>query len=162
MEIINNYETALRIAKPYIEHLKVSISNGTDYNSNDNDVNLPLEVENKVWQMSKQALINTLKYLFYKLHHSCYMLCIMNNKYEIYKIELLDVAPTFQKAIPIPVMKERPWVHRESTIGRYDAYCLQFRASVAGRYPDCQPTHTYRFVAGRTHPVMHALWNASD
>ena len=96
MEIINNYDDALRIAKPYIEHLKKS--SRIVYKS-ENDTNLPPEVSNRVWKMSEPALINTLKYLFEKLHHSCYMLCIGSNEYKIFKLENLVAAPTFKQAI---------------------------------------------------------------
>ena len=49
MEIINNYDDALRIAKPYIEHLKKS--SRIVYKS-ENDTNLPPEVSNRVLKMS--------------------------------------------------------------------------------------------------------------
>ena len=111
MEIINNYDEALNIAKPYIEHLKES---ETNYNyENKNVVGLPLEIQNTVWQMSEKALINTLKYLFEKLHHSCYMLCIANAEYKIYKLEMLDVAPTFKNALETihqPALKTNPLI----------------------------------------------------
>ena len=84
MKIINNYEEALEIGKKYIS--KAMTSKVFDFNkSNINTLNIPPQIANPIWQMTQQALTNTLDYLFKKLHHSFYMLCIMDNNYVLYK-----------------------------------------------------------------------------
>ena len=98
MKIINTYEEALEIGKKYIS--KATTSKVFDFNkSNINSLDIPPQIANPIWQMTQQALTNTLDYLFKKLHHSFYMLCIMDNKYLLYKVEMTTPAPTFINAI---------------------------------------------------------------
>jgi hypothetical protein len=110
MTVINTYERALKIASPYIDNLKYSAQYPF---KNDNNTNLPDEIKNKKWGMTLPALKNTLKYLFEKLHYSCYMLCIMNNNFVIYKLEMTDASPSFEKAIKedhLPMLKDNPLI----------------------------------------------------
>ena len=98
MKIINNYEEALEIGKKYIS--KATASKVFDFNkSNINTLNIPPQIANPIWQMTEQALTNTLDYLFKKLHHSFYMLCIMDNNSVFYKVEMTTPAPSFINAI---------------------------------------------------------------
>jgi hypothetical protein len=96
MKIINTYDDAYQIGRKCIEHLKKSC---VKKYLNQNDTELPAEVYNEKWKINLTALRNTLKYIFNKLHHQCYMLCIMNNVPVIYKFEMQETAPTFDKAI---------------------------------------------------------------
>ena len=96
LKVVNTYERALNLATKYMEHLDPS--NRIQYDTG-NTTKIPDETKNQKWKMTMPALKNTLKYLFEKLHHSCYMLCIMNNRYIIYKLEMTDASPTFQEAI---------------------------------------------------------------
>jgi len=110
MTVINTYERALNIGKKYIDNLNVSARFPYD---NGNKTPLPDEIHNTKWKMTLPALKNTLRYLFQKLHHSCYMLCIMNNKYVIYKLEMTDAAPTFEAAIKtrhLPMLQNNKWI----------------------------------------------------
>ena len=98
MKIINNYEEALEIGTKYISY--ATACKKFDFNkSTINSLDVPSQISNPIWQMTQQALINTLDYLFKKLHHSFYMLCIMDNKSVIYKVEMTDAAPSFINAI---------------------------------------------------------------
>jgi len=98
MKIINNYEEALEIGKKYISY--ATASKIFDFNkSTINSLDVPPQISNPIWQMTQQALTNTLDYLFKKLHHSFYMLCIMDNKSVIYKVEMTEAAPSFINAI---------------------------------------------------------------
>jgi hypothetical protein len=98
MKVINNYEEALEIGKKYIAY--ATASKRFDFNkSNINSLAVPPQITNPIWQMTPQALTNTLDYLFKKLHHSFYMLCIMDNKPVIYKVEMTEPAPSFINAI---------------------------------------------------------------
>lgn len=106
MEVIDNYDDALKIGKVYIDHLKVSSREPFEtYNNSP----LPQETQNKKWSMSLQALKNTLEYIFKKLHHPCYMLCIMDNTFVLYKFKMATASPTFEKAIKtqhVPMLKK--------------------------------------------------------
>lgn len=42
------------------------------------------------------AVEPTMKYIFEKLHHSCYMLCVIDGKGELIKLESTTTAPTFK------------------------------------------------------------------
>ena len=98
MKIINKYEEALEIGKQYITF--ATSSKVFDFNkSNINSLETPPQIANPIWQMTQQALTNTLDYLFKKLHHSFYMLCIMDNKSVLYKVEMTEPAPSFLNAI---------------------------------------------------------------
>ena len=98
MKIINSYEEALAIGKKYISN--ATSSKFVDFNkSNPNPFDVPPQVLNPIWQMTEQAFTNTLDYLFKKLHHSFYMLCIMDTNHVIYKVEMTTAAPTFINAI---------------------------------------------------------------
>ena len=106
MEIINNYADALKIAKKYIDNLSDSVHEPYDTG---NKAKLPMEIKNKKWRMTLSALKNTFEYLFHKIHHSCYMLCVSNNEYVMYKIAILDASPTFEHAIKthhLPMLKK--------------------------------------------------------
>lgn len=39
------------------------------------------------WEMNEASLRNTLKYIFDKLHHSCYLLCVRNHEPYLFKLE---------------------------------------------------------------------------
>jgi len=112
MKKINNYEDALKIGKKYIEEEQSVKESYT----NENDTSLPFEIKSKKWNMSLSALKNTLTYLFEKLHHPCYMLCIKNNKFVIYKLVMSDASPTFVEAIKtrqLPILKKNKLLTEE-------------------------------------------------
>ena len=96
MEIINNYADAFEIARKYIDNLSGSVHESYDTG---NKASLPTEIKNKKWSMTLPALKNTFEYLFHKIHHPCYMLCVSNNHYVMYKIAVMDASPTFEHAI---------------------------------------------------------------
>lgn len=113
MKIINTFDEAYQIGKKCIEHLKRSCIKKYE---NQNDTELPPEVYNDKWKINLTALKNTLKYVFNKLHHQCYMLCIMNNVPVIYKFEMQETAPTFDKAIKekhIPQLNQNTLITKE-------------------------------------------------
>lgn len=113
MKIINTYDEAYQIGRKCVEHLKKSCIKKY---INQNDTELPPEVYNENWKINLTALRNTLKYIFNKLHHQCYMLCIMNNVPVIYKFEMQETAPTFDKAIKenhIPSLNHNTLITKE-------------------------------------------------
>ena len=96
MEIITSYEHALALTSKYIDNISNSIHKPYAVKSK---ADLPSEVKNKKWEMSTTALNNTFQYIFHKLYHPCYLLCIADNKPTIYKIVIADSSPTFDYAI---------------------------------------------------------------
>ncbi len=56
---------------------------------------LPPEIAGP-WEMSEQALRNTLRYVYEKLHHVCYMICVTGGIPELVKLQSTTTAPTFQ------------------------------------------------------------------
>lgn len=113
MKILNNYNDAYQIGKKCVEHLKKSCIKKY---VNENDTKLPSELYNDIWKINLTSLRNTLKYIFNKLHHQCYMLCIINNSPIIYKFEMQETAPTFEKAIKekhIPQLQHNTLITKE-------------------------------------------------
>lgn len=113
MKVINSYDEAYQIGKKCVEHLKMSCIK--KYN-NQNVTELPPELYNDKWKINLSTLRNTLKYIFRKLHHQCYMLCIMDNSPVIYKFEMQETAPTFDKAIKenhIPELDQNTLITKE-------------------------------------------------
>lgn len=96
IEMIHNYEEAFEIGKSYIDALDNSIK--VSYKP-DMVTELPLETASKRWSMTLTALENTLTYIFKKLHHPCYMLCVLDATFKIYKLVMKDASPTFIKAM---------------------------------------------------------------
>jgi hypothetical protein len=113
MKILNTYNEAYQIGKKCIDHLKKSCMKKYE---NQNETILPGELYNDMWKINVTALQNTLKYLFNKLHHPFYMLCIINNTPIIYKCDMQETAPTFDKAIRethIPQLAQNTLITKE-------------------------------------------------
>jgi hypothetical protein len=51
------------------------------------------------WGMNTEAVRHTLEYVYGKLHHACYMLCVTEGKPILYKLEERTTAPGFQDAL---------------------------------------------------------------
>ena len=51
------------------------------------------------WGMDMEAVGHTLEYVYGKLHHACYMLCVTGGKSILYKLEERTTAPGFQDAL---------------------------------------------------------------
>jgi len=103
MEIINTYTNAYNIGKVCIDNLN---QNSEGYSPN-SQILPPREINNPKWKITTEALENTLKYIFNKLHHPCYMLCVTNNIPVIYKLESTTTSSTFQKVIEDSIPKVR-------------------------------------------------------
>ena len=96
IEMIHNYKDAFEIGKQYIDALSDSVR--VSYHAEMTTL-LPLETASKRWKMTLPALQNTLTYIFEKLHHPCYMLCVVDDTFKIYKLVMKDSSPTFVEAI---------------------------------------------------------------
>jgi hypothetical protein len=51
------------------------------------------------WGMDMQAVKHTLEYVYGKLHHACYMLCVTGGIPILYKLEERTTAPGFEEAL---------------------------------------------------------------
>ena len=95
MEIIYSYNDALEIGRRCIDEYTKTSNIAIDESS----YSPPTELINGPWDFSVEALELTLKYIFDKLHYSCYLLCITNEKSKLYKLENKTTAPFFKTII---------------------------------------------------------------
>ena len=51
------------------------------------------------WKMDVASARNTLEYVYSKLHHACYLLCVTKGKPVLYKLEEKTTAPSFEDAL---------------------------------------------------------------
>jgi hypothetical protein len=93
---IDNYHDAYELGKKYIDALNESVQ--VPYKP-EIITELPLETASKRWSMTLTALRNTLTYIFKKLHHPCYMVCISDNQLKVVKLVMKDSSETFKDAI---------------------------------------------------------------
>ena len=83
MRILHNYDEALQIAKSFLNTEKCPKLK-----------DLPSQIHGP-WKQTPEAAEHTLKYIFEKLHHNCYMLCVGDTA-EFYKLESQTTAPGFR------------------------------------------------------------------
>jgi hypothetical protein len=106
MRVLYSFEEALAYSRSYIEERpKLYYQSDYDKVKEISMDELPPEAELPIWKMTIEALENTLRYVFKKLHHNCYLLCVRDNSPLMYKLESLTTAPTFKKAIEEGVSK---------------------------------------------------------
>ena len=106
MRVLYSFEEALAYSRPYIEERpRMYYQSDYDRAKGFTEDELPPEAKLPVWKMTIEALENTLRYVFKKLHHNCYLLCVKDYKPLMYKLESLTTAPTFKKAIEEGVSK---------------------------------------------------------
>jgi hypothetical protein len=100
IEVINSTIDAFYVAQPYITNRRTyydKVIIDEMYNIQEDDI--PLTTFSTRWKMTEEALTNTLDYIFEKLSHTCYMLCVSQTEKRIYKLSANQVSPSFQKAI---------------------------------------------------------------
>ena len=99
MKIIYKINEALQIGEKYIEMKKKEKNiDGFDYLSS-----VPFDPEpqpsNSPWEMSMDALENTLNYLFNYLHYSCYLMGSDGSHSTLYKLESTTTPPFLNEVI---------------------------------------------------------------
>jgi hypothetical protein len=102
MRVLHSFEEAFEIGKPYITRdrfYKEEIYDILPAILDRQPDPVPKEALLPLWKMTEEALANTLRYIFEKLHHNCYLLCVKKNKPIMYKIEHSTTAPTFDDII---------------------------------------------------------------
>ena len=85
MRILTNYQDTLEFLKPFIKNSK----------SKSNLKTLPPQIHGP-WYQDLESVENTLKYIFEKLHHNCYILCSSGNEFEFIKLESSTTAPSLK------------------------------------------------------------------
>lgn len=122
MRVLHTYEEAYEIGKRYLntpflypdklyKNLEARLNLFTDP--------VPNEAKSPIWEMTDEALANTLSYVFHKLHHNCYLLCVKDNTPELYKLESHATAPTFKRAIEKSVSKIDKNTHIDESQRKY-------------------------------------------
>jgi len=90
MRILSEYTEALHIATDCLNQRK-NIT-GPKLKSPPPQIHGP-------WKQDADAAEHTLKYIYEKLHHNCYMLCVTAGNSELYKLESSTTAPSFKTAL---------------------------------------------------------------
>lgn len=98
--IINNKTEALDIARKCQKtpFNKKHVIQKVDNSAWDN-FSLAKQVLSKEWQFSDEAIQNTLSYLYDKLHHVCYLVCISDGQKHMYKISHTQSATDMYNAL---------------------------------------------------------------
>ena len=103
---ITKYEDAYKIARPYIDASKRMFCIKGDAKCNQvmdlfkkHKEQVPRHATSSRWAMTDEALQNTLKYIFFKLAHNCYMLCVDETGQQMYWIKHKKTSESFEKAV---------------------------------------------------------------
>jgi hypothetical protein len=103
---ITKYEDAYKIARPYIDASQRMFCIKGDAKCNqvmdlfkEHKEQVPRHATSSRWAMTDEALQNTLKYIFFKLAHNCYMLCVDENGQQMYWIKHKKTSESFEKAV---------------------------------------------------------------
>ena len=103
---ITKYEDAYKIARPYIDASKRMFCIKGDAKCNQvmdlfkkHPEQVPRHATSSRWAMTDEALQNTLKYIFFKLAHNCYMLCVDETGQQMYWIKHTKTSESFEKAV---------------------------------------------------------------
>lgn len=109
---IRSFKEAVAIAEKYI--------GGEDSTNNSAIIppyySPPPETNLNIWEMSLPALKNTLEYIMNYLNHSCYMLCVKNNRGVLYKLEQHTTAEVYKPFIrsSIEKLKTNPTLNQKN------------------------------------------------
>lgn len=106
MRILTNYQDTLEFLKPYIQNSKSKSTIKKD---------LPMQI-NGPWYQDTEAAENTLKYIFEKLHHNCYLLCSTGIEYEFVKLESATTAPSLKPFLEKKLNKTIKGTKRKSLL----------------------------------------------
>jgi hypothetical protein len=109
MQVLHTYDDAFRIAQPYINSITTTYDDETnemvDYLFRNHEDPVPINATYTRWRMTDEALHNTLDYIFHKLAHNCYMLCIKDNVIQMYKLVSSRPSESMNNAIAKHVAK---------------------------------------------------------
>lgn len=96
---INSLGDAMTIGKTALSQLKSGDT--IDYKREVNGIRIqyPSELNDPVWQINEDALMNTLRYVFDTLHHQCYLVCVANQTISMYRLSDPTLGKIYDKAI---------------------------------------------------------------
>ena len=102
MKILSSYDEAFLIGKEALNSRDETLHTESDYGI----PSFPEQVYGP-WKQTETALSNTLKYVFNKLHHNCYLLCVSDSVPTIYKLENKTTSPSFERNINKTLKKKK-------------------------------------------------------
>lgn len=97
--ILFNDIDAKKICLNAFDKLKPSNPPSISSMINDIPIYLPESAQNKIWKISKEAIHNTLDYIYNIISNQCYLLCIVNGELSMYKLRPDKLNPTYVEAI---------------------------------------------------------------
>jgi len=103
MEIVRTFEDAFAVGSAClakINHSKPRPRLLDDYL-------LPLNLDDGPWEMSEEALYQTLSYIMNFLNHSCYMLCVNGDEQKMVKLETREMSQFFKDIVMADVRKKQ-------------------------------------------------------
>ena len=103
MEIVRTFEDAFAVGSAClakINHSKARPRLLDDYL-------LPLNLDDGPWEMSEEALYQTLSYIMNFLNHSCYMLCVNGDDQKMVKLETREMSQFFKDILMADVRKKQ-------------------------------------------------------
>ena len=97
MRIIHTYSDAYETGAKYMKNIgNLGVSQRF---SPDTGPQFPVQLLDSKWELSLEALSNTLHYILDFLHHQCYMLCINDNNVLLCKLDAKTTAPIFKDVL---------------------------------------------------------------
>lgn len=90
---LKTFDEAYAVAHPYLP------AAASTQKTKKTEWQLPQHVYSSRWQQTEEALNNTLKYIFNKLGHKCYLLCVKGKDKHMYRMETVDLAPPMKTAV---------------------------------------------------------------
>lgn len=103
MEIVRTFEDAFAIGKACLKQINTS---KTRPRLLDN-YPLPLNIDDGPWEMSENALYQTLSYIMNFLNHSCYMLCVVGEQKTLVKLETKSMSSFFKDILLTDIRKKQ-------------------------------------------------------
>jgi DNA-directed RNA polymerase subunit E'/Rpb7 len=96
---INSLKDAQSIGNQVFSQLKSG--EPTEYKREVNGIRVeyPEELKDPLWNISKEALFNTLHYIFNIIHHQCYLVCIANQVISMYRLSDPTIGKLYENAI---------------------------------------------------------------
>ena len=101
MENIDNYQRAFDIGQECLQ--QIDKLNTQEYSDNlakfSNEYPIiipPPQIQSSKWSMTVQSLEHTLHYIFDKLSHQCYMLCLVDGQAKMYKLIIRENSHLFE------------------------------------------------------------------
>ena len=98
MQSLDNYQKAFDVGRECLQQIDTlkSKSSGEYMDNSSPEIITPPQIQSPKWSMTVDALEHTLHYIFDKLSHQCYMLCIVDGKIDMYKLVIKENSHLFE------------------------------------------------------------------